>query len=350
MRRWLAALLLTMLPLGGCSALPGEDRAFAVALGFSAKGGVWEVSARMPTYQAGGGYVTLSARGGSLGEAMALLNVAAPMELHYGQLRLLLFSSELAQGESFPELLRALAARGEIRPQAAIAVTEGNVLDVMDALEPATGSRLSKSLEVLMKAREKIGVVELVTLDSWQRMGERQQPVVMCIAMESGANSVAGMDTVAGDQATQGAGKVQFSGGWMMNASGRMQGQLTAGEMQLLSLLRGQLRQGTLSLPEGTLTLLDADSDMNLAGQEVQCTLRVRYSAASMTEEGVQAALISSLQSLTDKLSKAGCDALGVARQAMMGTLTMEEWRALGWAEVYPALTWRFKVEAEREV
>lgn len=348
MKRLFMALLLSAFLLGGCSALPGEDRAFAVALGFSETGGVWEVSARMPTYQTGGGYVTLSARGSSLGEAMALLGASAPMELHYGQLRLLLFSSALAESEGFPEVLRALAARSEIRPQTTIAVTEDYVLDVMDALEPATGSRLSKSLESLVEARVRLGVVENVTLDSWQRMGQRQQAVLMCTALESETN-VQGMDAVAGDQAAKGAGNVQFSGGWMIGTSGRAQGQLTAAEMQLLALLRGELRQGTLSLPEGTLTLLDADSRIALAGQEVQCHLRVRYSASNMTEECVQTALIASLQSLTDKLGKANCDALGIARKAVLGSLTMEAWHEQNWAERYPALVWRFTVQAERE-
>lgn len=345
----LLSLLLAVFLLEGCSALPGEDRTFAVALGISEKGGVWEVSARLPTYQTGGGYITLSARGTSLGEAMALLNASAPMELHYGQLRLLVFSAEVAQSEGFPEIMGALTARGEIRPQAAIAVTEDPVLDVMDALEPATGSRLSKSLESLINARARAGVVELVTVDSWQRMGQRQQTVLMCIAMEAGANALPGMDAAAGEQASTGAGKVQFSGGWMVNASGRAQGKLTAMEMQLLSLLKGEMRQGTVALSEGTLTLLDADSRTELLGREVHCSLRVRYSASNLTEEGMQTALISSLQSLVGKLGKAGCDALGIARQAMTGTLTMSDWQALNWPEVYPSLVWRFTVKVERE-
>ncbi|MBE5803298.1 MAG: hypothetical protein E7316_02170 [Clostridiales bacterium] len=350
MKRWLPALVAAMLLLGGCSVLPGEDRAFAVAMGVSETGGVWEVSVRLPTYQTGGGYMTLTARGNSLGEAMALLNASAPMELHYGQLRLLLFAETLAESDRFQEILRALAARGEVRPQAVIAVTPDNVPDVMDALEPATGSRLSKSLESLMKAREKAGVAELVTLEEWQRMGQRQQVVLMNAAMESAAaNTVPGMDATAGEQAAKGAGKVQFSGGWMASHTGAVKGELTAMEMQLLSLLKGKTRQGVLSLPEGTLTLLDAKCSITLEGQEVQCSLRVRYSASDMTEEGAQAALISSLQSLTGKLGKAGCDALGVGRKAMLGRMTMEDWKRLNWPETYPALTWRFTVKAERE-
>lgn len=344
------AILLSIMLLSGCSALPAEDRAFAVALGISENAGLWEVGVRVPVYQTGGGYMTLSAKGSSLGEAMALLNASAPMELHYGQLRLMVFSESTARRTSFPELLRALAARGEVRPQAALAVTRDNVLDVMDALEPATGSRLSKSLETLLEAREKTGVAAIVTLDEWQRMGERQQAVLLNVAMEPGqSGALQGMNATAGELPVQGAGKAQFSGGWMMNAEGKVQGTLSAAEMQLLALLKDELHQGTLTLPEGTLTLLDTNSKLTLEQDSIRCKLRVQYSAASMTEEGVQAALISALQALAGKLSAAGCDALGIARKAVLGCSTAEDWRQMTWPEQYAALAWHFVIQVERE-
>lgn len=350
MRKMLAVLVLLSMTLSGCSALPGEDRSFAVALGVSENAGVWETSTRIPTYQTGGGYMTISARGNSIGEALALLNASAPMELHYGQLRLLLFSKGLAESAQFAELLRTLSARGEVRAQAALCVTEDNVLDVMDALEPATGSRLSKSLESVMKARQAVGVLPAATLTEWLRMGQRQQPVLMNLALEAKADdAVPGMDEGAGEQAAKGAGKVQLSGGWLVSAAGQVKGSLTAMEMQLLSLMQGKLKQGTLSLPEGTVTLLQASASTKLQGQEVHCRLHVRYSASSFTEEGLVTAMIASLQSLMEKLAAAGCDALGIGRQAIMQCADMAQWNGLNWQGIYPTLTWRFTVEVERE-
>lgn len=326
------ALLAALLALGGCSAVTGEERAFAVALGIDGTGGDWQVSARLPTYQAEGGYMTLTARGTSLGQAMAQLNAAAPMELHYGQLRLLLFSHRLAQSAAFPEVLRALSARAEVRPQAALAVTAEDVAAVMDALEPATGSRLSKSLETLLEARRRLGVLPLTTMAGWQRMGIRQQAVLANVSLPQGES-----DT--GE-------KVSFSGGWLFGPSGQAQGRLTGAEMQLLSLLMGASRQGTLSLPEGTATLLDTASRMTLANGEVHCRVELRYAASSLTEDGLANALTASLHTLAGKLAAANCDALGITRQAMMGTMTMPQWQAKAWN--YPALTWRFTVVARR--
>lgn len=333
MRKAMAVVLAALL-LGGCSALPGEERAFAVVLGINESGALWEAGVRVPTYQTGGGYVTISAKGKSLGEALALLNASAPMELHYGQLRMLVFGKDLATSTQFPEVLRALAARGEVRAQAALCVTEDNVLDVLDALEPATGSRLSKSLEAMMTSRQLVGVVPGITLSDWLRMGERQQAVLMNAALEN---------------TDQTAGKVQLSGGWLVNSAGQVKASLTAMDMQLLELLQGRLRQGTLSLPEGTVTLLGASSSVKLIGSEVQVNLLVRYSASNLTEEGLTQALLGALHGLTGKLAAAGCDALGVARQAMTGCVDMTQWHAMNWPERYPALTWRFVVEVERE-
>ena len=349
MKRLLALMVAVML-CSGCSALPGEDRSFAVALGVSFSGDVWEVCARVPTYQTGGGYLTLSALGSSIGEAMALLNASAPMELHYGQVRMLVFSRVLAESGQLPELLQSLSARGEVRAQAALCITESSVKDVMDALEPATGSRLSKALEAMLQTRQKMGVLPCIALSDWLLMGSRQQPVLMNIALEPTAgNATLGMDAPAGRQATEGSGKVQLSGGWLMGQDGRAQGSLSAMEMQLLTLLQNQWRQGTLSLPDGTITLLDAKTKINAQERDIYCYLSLDYSASSYTEEGVRQALLDQLKTLMGKLQKANCDALSIARKLMVQCMNTTEWNELEWTKIYPSATWHFTVHARRE-
>lgn len=348
MRRLLA--LIAALICTGCSALPGEEHSFAVALGINTTGGVWEACARVPTYQAGGGYMTLAAQGNSLGEAMALLNGVAPMTLHYGQVRMLVFGQELAASVEFAGVLQALAARGEVRQQAALCITADKLTDVMDALEPATGSRLSKSLEALLEARQQAGVLPKTTLSQMLRWGERQQAILADMALApDDAAAQPGMDAPAGEQAAKDGGQIRLSGGWMLSANGQVQGRLTPMEMQLLSLLEGRLKQGTLALPEGTITLLDASSDLRLQGDAVHGHLLLRYSASSWSEEGLREALQHSLQALCGKLAAAGCDALGLARQAMASCRDMAQWHSINWPECYPALTWHFTIDIQRE-
>lgn len=320
--------IMALLTLGGCAALPGEERSFAVVLGIGREGGEWQAGARIPSYQAQGEYLSLTAHGETLGEAMASLNASAPMELHYGQLRLLLFTAETAQSPDFPQVVEALASRGEIRPQTAVGITGHSLLSVLDALTPATGSRLSKSLEAMMEARHRQGVLPSTTLEQMLRMGERQQPVLLNLELKE-------------EQA-------EFTGGWLISSHGNAHRKLTSEEMQVLSLAQGQLRQGTLSLPEGTVTLLDAACRTQWQQGEAFGRLRLRYAASNLTEEGVQQALLRRLQGLTDSLAAAGCDALGLGRQVMMGIPTLNAWHQANWPEAYPRLKWQWDVQVER--
>lgn len=342
----LAAILMLC---ASCAALPAEERAFAVALGVSESGGVWEVSARVPTYQQSGGYLTLTARAGSLGEALALLDVSSPMRLHLGQLRLAVFSQALAESPAFPGTLRALAARREFRLQAAVAVTADPVRDLIDALEPATGSRLSKSIDILLETRVRQGASPGTTLSDALRRGERQSWVAADVALADGANlAQPGMDASAGQQAASGAGKAQFGGGWLIGQDGSAHGRLTVAEQQVLALMSGQLRRGTLSLEDGTVTLIGASVRLKLRGGAVACGMRLRYASSAMTEAGVQHAVVAACRGVLGKLAAADCDALGVGRQAIRRFPTMAAWREIDWPAVYPALTWEITVTPER--
>lgn len=343
---WVAAMLLLC---ASCTALPAEERSFAVALGVSESTGTWEVSARVPTYQSGGGYLTLTARGGSLSEALAVLDATAPMQMHLGQLRLVVFSQGLAESSSFRAALTELAMRREFRVQAQVGVTADQVSDLIDKLEPATGSRLSKSLDVLLETRAEQGVIPQASLSDVLRRGERQSWVAVNVALEDTAGVARpGMDAAAGMQAASGTGKVQFGGGWLIGQDGSAHGQLTASEMQILTLMAGKLQKGMLSLDEGTVALIGASARMKLHGNAVACDLSLRCGASAMTEAGVQQAVTRACQAVLRKLAAAGCDALGVGRQAIMYFPDMAAWHALDWPILYPQLDWRVTVLPQR--
>lgn len=342
----MAAMLLLC---ASCTALPAEERSFAVALGVSENTGTWEVSARVPTYQSGGGYLTLTARGSSLSEALAVLDATAPMQMHLGQLRLVVFSQGLAESSSFRSVLTELAMRKEFRVQAQVCVTADQVSDLIDKLEPATGSRLSKSLDVLLETRAEQGVIPLASLSDVLRRGERQSWVAVNVALEDTAGiAQPGMDAPAGMQAASGTGKVQFGGGWLIGQDGSAKGQLTAAETQLLGLMAGKLQKGMLSLQEGTVSLIGASSKVKLHGNTVACDVSLRYGASVMTEAGVQHAVTRACEAVLRKLAAAGCDALGVGRQAIRYFPDMAAWHALDWPALYPQLDWQVTVLPQR--
>ena len=329
MKRMICMLLLPVL-LSGCSALPGEERAFAVALSLSRQGETWEACVRIPTYQSGGGYATLSATGETLGQAMAGLNASAPMELHYGQTRLVIVSRSVAERAGFAQTMAALTERDGLRGQAALAVTEDDPRRIMDVLEPTTGSRLSKSLETMLESRQNLGVIPAATLLDFRRCGERRGIVLAAARLLEE--------------------KLQLDGGWMIGSGGVVSGRLSPEEMQLLTLLQGRLKQGTLCLHDGTAAVLDAKCRLGLQGKQVLCRLEMRCVASDMTREGLTQTLEEELRGLIDTLARAGCDALGMGARAMTGCADMAQWRELNWEKIYPALSWQFAINVEKEI
>lgn len=344
----MAVMLCTLvLLLGGCT-LPAEERAFAVAFGVGESQGVWEVYARIPNYQQGGGYLTISAKGASMEEAVALLNACAPMEMHLGQLRLMIITQGLAESGRLPAMAAQLCRSMEVRVQCGVCVTSDALGDVMDALTPLTGSRLSKSLDTWMESLQKMGIVPAVTLGELSRMGERQQCVLMYLGLENTAgNAMPGMDGAAGELAMMGGGKVQLAGSCMMSADGQMKGRLTAMEQQVLSLMTGQMKRGVLTLPETVVTLNDADCRVTLQEDTVSIRVALSCKTASRTMQGVEEALHQEIDRLMTTLTRAGCDALGLGRQEMRRCLTVEAWHNMHWQEKYPAVKWVIHVEAE---
>lgn len=314
--------------MGGCSALPAEERAFAVALGITRQAGAWQVSARIPGYQEEGEYLTLTAQGASLQEALAGLDAVAPMRMHYGQVRLLIFDRGLAETAEFPAALTLLAHRADMRLQAEVCVTQMDMPALMDALEPQTGTRLSKSLDVLLETRRKLGVIPQASLSAAMRMGERQCPVMLNIA--------AGED-----------GKPTLSGGWLTDQAGQVQAMLSPEETQLLMLMQGALKKTTLALAGHTVTLTDAKRRLSLNGNEARCAVTLRYTSTNLSQEGVEAEVQRAMLALTQRLASANCDALGMGGYAIRHFRDQPAWSALDWAALYPQLTWHITVSAE---
>ncbi len=328
MKKCLLVTLLISLALCcvACAALPVEERSYTVVLCVDRDGTAWKTFARVPTYQTGGGYMTLEGEGGTFHEALSALEEAAPMRLHMGQIRLLIFTLPLAESADFPAVLAELGHRPDIRMEAALAVTAAVPDALMEALTPATGSRLSKSLDVLLETRLAQGVVFPATLKEVLRMGQRQSPVLLCA-------------DVADQQLT-------LSGGYLVGQDGAVHGQLDSSETQLLSLLAGRMTESTLSLAEGTATLLETSARCTLSGQNVRCDITLRYGSSTLTKEALAQATATAMQGVLGKLTAAGCDALGLGRQAMLGIADEQTWQRLDWKSRFSSLEWHVNVNA----
>lgn len=327
MKRLLLLLLCVML-LTGCTALPAEERAFAVVLGLDRADGQWRVHARIPTYQSGGGYATVSGRGDTLPSALADLDVSAPMHLHLGQLRMLVFSRGLAGTGDFRTALDTLAARHDLRLQAQLALTEDELPRLMDAMKPASGTRLSKSLDVLTETRREQGMLMPSTLSEVIRMGERQSPVLPALTLD-GKN-------------------VDIIGGWPVNLSGMAGERLSMRDMQLLFLMSGGSFAGALTLDEGSVMLSSAGAELQMVStSEAAVTLTLRCTTSSLSDAALSDAAARACLSVLNRLTAANCDALGLARKAVQTAPTMEAWHDIGWSERFTQVEWTVRVGVE---
>lgn len=329
MKRMLTLLACALL-CTSCTALPAEERSFAVALGVTREGGTWTAFARVPTYQTGGGYATLRGEGGSLEEALSALDASSPMRLHLGQLRMLIFDDDLAKTPEFPAALDALAARHDLRLEASVAVTDADMQALMDTMKPANGSRLSKSLDLLAETRIAQGTVLPAALADVIRMGERQSPVLMHLTLD-------GQD-------------VALSGAWPLSQSGVVTAPLTPQETQLLALMLGHFTSGTLSLAEGAVRLTSATAATELTlptMQDASVRLTLRVTSSPLTEEALSRAVATACLGVLNRLSGMNSDALGLARQAITHAEDMAHWHDMDWPARYPDIRWSVSVGVE---
>ena len=90
----------------------------------------------------------------------------------------------------------------------------------------------------------------------------------------------------------------------------------------------------------------DACAKVSLSEDHTSARVELTMTATASTlgESELEQALISELLPLLTRLSAAGCDALGLGRQAMMGAHDMARWRALDWPERYRSIRWEVAV------
>lgn len=313
-------LLLTLVLCSACSALPAEERAFAVALCVE-KTDVWRVFARVPTYQSGGGYMTVTGEGDTFSQALSTVEAAAPMRINLSQLRLVTVDEGLLGSGELTALMSTLEAQPDMRMQCAIAVTSAAAGEVADALVPAAGARLSKALDLLLDARMEQGVILPAQLSDVIRMGERQSPILMRLSIEGQEIGLAGGCTVDGLR-------------------------LSPEEIQLLSLLLGKVSSLRLNLPTGYAAVRDISAGWRLSPDFATARVELTMTAtqASFTADGLEAVCADAILALLTRLSAAGCDALGLGRQAITQTRDMAAWHELDWRGKYRSIRWEVAV------
>lgn len=324
-------LLLILLILSlctSCTALPAEERSFAVALCIEKKDGLWCTHGRIPTYQSGGGYLTIAGEGPTLSASLADIESSAPMHLHLSQLRLLVLDEALAASGELAAVLHELADRTDLRRQCAVALTDVPAGELAETLTPTTGARLSKTLDVLLETRIEQGTILPATLADVIRMGERQSPVLLALTVEDK--------------------EMRISGGYALDAALRSAVKLSPEEMMLLAMLRGSADHLRLNLTDGGAQVRDVSSRIGLTEEGIaSVTLCLRATSSNLTPDGMESLLARECLALLSRLSAAGCDALGLGRKAIRNAHTMSKWHGMDWPQRLGTLRWSISVQVE---
>ena len=318
-------ILVLLLGCTGCVHLPGEEYAFAVVLAVDKRDeGGWTTCARIPDYQQEGSYVTLSADGGSYVEAMTHLNAAAPMSLHLGQLRMLIFGRGISTTEA-QQILADSIVQYDVRSAAVPACTTAPVEELLDCMDAMTGVRLSKSLDILLETRQMQGVIPTITLGQAARYADRQSFLMPLIEAAGSSFQL------------KGAAAYAMTDGFPLL--------LAAEEMQMIALADGQMKKGTLSLPDLTLTVRHVRAAINLRGSTVRLTLRLETMPISEDTQDAEQTLKQQYLRLAERLAAANSDVFGLAGQAVRSYLTDADWRNSQWQERFSDLTWDADVQ-----
>ncbi len=323
------ALLCLMLTLcTSCTALPAEERAFAVVLAVE-KTELWRVCARVPNYQSGGGYLTVTGEGADMNAALNDMEGNAPMQLHLSQLRLLAVDISLAESGALPAVLYELSDRADMRQACTVALTDAPAEALMESLEPAAGARLSKAIDILIESRVAQGHILPSELSDVIRMGERQSPVLPLLSLD---------------------GKEwNLSGAIPLTANMRLGARLSAAEATMLALLTGSAKALQLTLPDGAASVRDASCKVRLSPKATDAEAEITLSVASsaVTPKALETRMATAFQELLTRLYSAGCDVLGLGRQAVMHPRDMNDWHDLAWPERIPQIRWTVRVGVE---
>lgn len=332
MKRLLSLLMMLALLCASCTALPAEERAFAVALCVEKENETWKVHGRIPTYQTGGGYLTVSGDGESLTDALAAMEAAAPMHLHLSQLRLLVLDEALAESNDLSTALRSLAERENMRLQCAVALTSESAKDVAEALKPTTGARLSKSIDVLLESRIEQGTILSASLADVIRMGERQSPVLMALKLEDK--------------------KVSLSGGYALTGALRMAERIEEKDIALLSLLLGQTKNLRVTLDNGSADVREISVKTGLSpdGRNAGVDISLRMTSSALTDAGLEQAVADTCVELLSRLSAKGCDVLGLGRKIIVHAEDMARWHDLDWPSMLRSVGWKVSVRVQGPV
>ncbi len=149
----LLLILLCLLTLTSCGASSGEKQIFPICMSIDrTEDGGLRLGVQVSSLSADSAdaYTVFFADGDDFAQALEIMGASMPYPLHFGQLRLLMISREIAETEQLSQLLWQVYGLHTIRPHAAVMVALEDAGETMKAQKPDLSVRLSTYLDQLL--------------------------------------------------------------------------------------------------------------------------------------------------------------------------------------------------------
>ena len=366
MKRALILLLLCCFLLTGCSSRQLEEELLVIVLAVDQpEEGRIRLTVKVPrngaAQQEPGGdqssYLLLAATGASFAAAVSLLNATTPRQLNYSQVREIVIGERMSASCDFGLLLMQLDALPRFRCSAAVIICRGEAGTFVDAQKPSVGARLSRHAETTLSTYAGKGFTPMTSLCEGMRdlgYGFRDPLFVLGAVNDFSAvenpNTSNALDALPGALPRRSADGIELFGAATTDGL-CVSGTLTGYEMALIHLLDGHVRSLTLQqeqdVPLSIFAQRPAALSVDLSGRPA--VLRVAISCEAHYPPGyppdadaLRNRLTQDISQMIHHLQSLRCDGIGFANTAVRQFLTVQDWEAVGWRDVY--------VQAEVEV
>ncbi len=324
-----------------------------------------------------GGAIILSCEAGDIFDAVNELASRIPYELNFTRVHLFIIGEGLARAGKLGEIFDFSFDVLRIRRSALIVTARSRVRDYIGGLAANNTANIAKMQDALIANVETTGETAAINVslflegvrggrfDAVTPLGYYDESIITDTKQHEtaakGENPVGDAEAGAGTGGMQGItrGSALFDGV-------RMCGELSAHETQLMNLVRGDFRRGSLSceLENGEeaslLVLLNKRSiqmELGEGGPKARVELRLnitveREGPARLGEdwdagarEGLKSYFEGELKRVFEKCRACSCDAMGFGRYASMKFYSTAEWEKYSWKEEYQGLEAEFAVE-----
>ncbi|MBR5949396.1 MAG: hypothetical protein IKZ82_12240 [Clostridia bacterium] len=327
--------------------------------------------------QDGGGSIILSCEARDLFEAVSELSSNTAYDLNFTRTHLFIVGEKLARECRLDDMLNMSFDVLRIRKSALMVVARCPVRDYIGGLASNKSANIAKMQDALISNVETTGETAAINLslfieslnggrfDAVMPMGDYDDGIITDMkqrdSAQKGENPISGAEKGARIGGMQG-----LTRGCALFDGGKMCGELSPAETQLMNLVRGDYKRGTIAYPlenGETASLLvfpnkrkisvDLGGDAPRAKVELRLNVTIERDPTrnigenweTKEREKLESFFEAKLGKVFEKCRELNSDAMGFGRYASMNFRSTADWEAFSWKSEYGSLGAEFTVE-----